>query len=187
MKHSFKFIGILVVTLLWAEFSFSQVTTDYDKTTDFSKYKTYTFEGWQKDSDKILTPFDKDRIQSALKSEFDSRGMKLVDSNADVAITLYIVVEDKTSTTAYTNYVGGMNYGGRWGWGMGMGGASTTYSQDDYKQGTLVVDMYDEGSKQLAWQGVIQSVVQENPQKREKTIPKKIKKLMAKYPIKAID
>ncbi|HUH27690.1 DUF4136 domain-containing protein [Gelidibacter sp.] len=183
MKNYFKIIGILMVTLLCANFSFSQVTSDYDKTTDFSKYKTYTFAGWQKDSDKILTPFDKDRIQSALKAEFDSRGMQLVESNGDAEITLYIVVEDKTSTTAYTNYVGGMNYGGRWGWGMG--GATTSYSEDDYRQGTFVVDLYDANTKQLAWQGVIQSVVQEKPEKRDKSIPKKIKKLMAKYPVKA--
>lgn len=79
--------------------------------------------------------------------------MTLVDSNGGAEITLYIVVEDKTSTTAYTNYVGGMNYGGRWGWGTGMGGATTSYSQDDYKQGTFVVDLYDAGTKKLVWQG----------------------------------
>jgi hypothetical protein len=183
MKRTIKLFGVLIAMMLLSQLSFSQVTSDYDKSTDFSKYKTYTFAGWAKDSDKILTDFDKKRIQEALRSEFANRGLQLVQTNGDAAITLYIVVENETSTTAYTNYVGGMNYGGRRGWGMGMGGATTTYSQDDYMKGTFVVDMYDEDTKQLLWQGVIQSVVQEKPEKRDKSIPKKVKKLMKKFPI----
>ena len=180
MKNAIKFTGILFASLLLAHLSFSQVTSDYDKNADFSKYKTYAFAGWQNDSDKILNEFDKKRILDALTSEFESRGMELVESNGDATITLFIVVEDKTSTTAYTNYVGGMGYRGGWGWGTGA--TTTTYSEDDYLEGTLVVDMYDEEGKHLVWQGVMQTEVQENPQKREKTIPKKIKKLMKQYP-----
>ena len=56
---------------------------------------------------------------------------------------------DKTSTTAYTNYTGGMGYGRGMGWGMGMGSASTSYSEEDYKEGTIVIDFYDEQSKKL--------------------------------------
>ncbi len=115
-----------------------------------------------------------------MQAEFEKRGVQLVDSEGDAAITLFIVVSGKTNTTASTNYLGGMGYRGAWGWGSGA--TTTTYSEDDYLEGTLVVDMYDEDTKQLVWQGVIQTVVQENPQKREKTIPKKMKKLMKKYP-----
>jgi len=182
MKTTIKFTGILAATLLLAHLSFSQVTADYDKNADFSKYQTYSIAGWQQDSDKILTDFDKKRIIDALNAEFSKRGMELVEKNGDAIITLFIVVDNKTSTTAYTSYNGGMGYGARWGWGMGMGTSTTNYSEDDYKEGTFVVDMYDEGSKKLVWQGVIQTVVVENPQKREKTIPKKMKKLMKKYP-----
>ena len=111
--------------------------------------------------------------------------MKEVDSNADVAITLYIVVQQKTSTTAYTNFNGGYGYRGRWGWGYGgMGSANTTYSETDYLEGTFVIDMYNADTKDLVWQGVITDTVKDNPEKREKTIPKKMKKLMKKYPVK---
>jgi len=158
------------------------VTSDYDKNADFSQYRTYHFAGWQNESDQILNDFDKKRITDAIISEFANRNMELVESDGDAAITLFIVVEDKKSTTAYTNYVGGMGYRGV-GWGYGMGSASTSYTENDYRVGTLVIDMYDEESKQLAWQGVIQTTVQEKPKKREKTIPKNIKKLMKGYPV----
>jgi len=175
-------MGILFTNLL-----FAQVKSDYDKTVDFSKYKTYTFRGWAENSDQILNDFDKKRILESFRDELTARGMTKDDSNPDVGITLYIVVQQKTSTTAYSNYNGGMGYGmGRWGWGMGygMGTSTTTYSEDDYLEGTIVVDFYDESTKNLVWQGVLTKKVTENPQKREKTIPKNVSKLMKKYPVK---
>ncbi|WP_026966500.1 DUF4136 domain-containing protein [Algoriphagus terrigena] len=174
--------------LLVSMTGFAQVKSDYDKDTDFTKYKTYSFEGWQKDSDQQLNEFDKKRITDALKAEFEARGMSLVESGGDASIALYLVLDSKTSTTAYTNYMGGMGYGPRWGWGMGAGGmgsATTTYSEDDYIEGTLVVDMYDGSSKGLIWQGILTTIVKTKPEKREKTIPKNVKKLMAEYPIPA--
>ena len=185
-----KTLFVIVVAVFVATLSFAQVKSDYDKNTDFSKYKTFTFEGWQKNSDQQLNDFDKKRILDAFTSEFNARGMSLVESNGDAAIALYIVLDKKTSTTAYTDYTGGIGYGGRRGWGMGMGGvgmgsATTTYDENDYTEGTLVVDMYDAGGKNLLWQGVMTKTVNEKPEKREKTIPKNVSKLMKSYPIKA--
>lgn len=187
MKNLLKTTLTMMVLSLAVGQGFAQVKSDFDKEADFSKYKTYVFAGWQDDSDKILNEFDKKRILEALKSEFSNKGMEVVDSDGDAVITLFIVVNEKTSTTAYTDFNGGMGYGGRWGWGyggMGMGSATTTYTESDYREGTLVIDMYDAGEKKLLWQGVLTSTVNENPKKREKTIPKKIKKLMKKYPPK---
>ncbi|MDZ7604978.1 MAG: DUF4136 domain-containing protein [Cyclobacteriaceae bacterium] len=186
MKTQLRLLLPLLVFAMMANVAIAQVKSDYDKTVDFTKYKTYTFAGWAENSDKILNDLDKKRMLDAFKKELDSRGLTLVDENGDVAITLYIVVEQKTSTTAYTNYNGGMGYGyGRWGWGGGFGSATTTYSEDDYLEGTVVIDFYDSGTKKLVWQGVITKEVTQNPQKREKTIPKSVSKLMYQYPVKA--
>ena len=192
MKISIKSFGLLILVIMFSTNMKAQVKSDYDKNTDFTKYTTYSFAGWVENSDKILTAFDKKRITDALASELSSRSMKYSETGGDAVITLFIVVNQKTSTTAYTNYTGGMGYGGgRRGWGMGYGGvgmgsATTTYSESDYMEGTFVVDMYDSMSKDLVWQGIITGVVKENPEKREKTIPKKMAKLMKKYPIKPI-
>jgi hypothetical protein len=185
-----KCIGLLCLAVLACNVLQAQVKSDYDKETDFSQFNTYTFAGWQNDSDKILNDFDKKRILDALKTEFTDRGMNLVESGGDAIITLYVVVEGKTSTTAYTNYNAGLGYTGRWGWGMGMGvgaTATTNYTQNDYEEGTLVIDMYDEESKHLVWQGILQAEVQEKPEKRDKSIPKKISKLMKEYPVRPVN
>ena len=168
----------------------AQVKSDYDKSVDFTQFKTYKLEGWEQNSDQILTPFDKERIESSLRDELAQRGMREDATNPDAGITLYIVINQKTSTTAYTTYTGSMGYGyGRWGWGMGagMGTSTTTFSEDDYNVGTFVVSMHDGTGKHLVWQGVITSVVKEKPQKREKSIPKKMKKLFKSYPVKPVN
>lgn len=188
MKNLSKSLILGTLMMLFSVAGYAQISSDYDKSTDFMAYKTYSFEGWQKDSDSLVNDFDKKRILDAFKSEFDSRGMSYVQTGGDALVALYLVLDNKTSTTGYTSYMGGMGYGVGRGWGMGVGGmgmgtATTTYSEDDYTEGTLVVDLYDASSKKLVWQGVNTSVVEDKPSKREKTIPKKISKLMKQYPV----
>ncbi len=181
-KISVVFLMVLTISL-----SAQKVTVDLDKSVDFSNYKSIHFLGWQKDSNQLMNDFDKDRMRDAFTNEFNERNMVYVDDDADIEITLYLVLEQKTSTSSYTNYYGGA-YSGyrRGGWGWGNGYASTTYSENDYIKGTLVMDVYDAKTKNLIWQSVASGTVKENPKKREKSIPKGIKKMMKKFPIKPI-
>lgn len=172
-----------------------KVTSDYDKEADFSKYKTFEYYGWTEESDKILNRFQKERIENAFGNEFEKRGLKYVKDGGDMVVSLYIVVDKKTSTTAYTNhYGGGYGYGGM-GWyggyrmgygGMGMGTSTTTYSENDYLEGTLVVDVFDKAEKKMIWQSVGQKTIEENPKKAEKNTPKVAAAIMKPFPIKPI-
>ena len=131
-----------------------------------------------------MNDFDKKRMRDAFQSELGARNLKLDESSTDMAISLYIVVSQQTSTTAYTNYHGGTGYGyRRGGRGWGNGHSTTSYSQNDYLQGVLVMDVFDVNTKKLIWQGVATGTVNEKPEKREKSIPKMVKKLMKKFPI----
>ncbi len=185
MKTTGKFLTIALALTLSANVLFAQAKSDYDKNVDFTKYSTFTFLGWQEESDKQINEFDRERILQAFKNELNARGLTRNDDNPDVAITLFLVFDQKTSITAYSNYNGGMGYGaGRWGWGMGMGSSTTSYSEDDYLEGTLVIDFYDVKSKELVFQGIMTKTVMENPKNRDSTIPKAINKLMKTYPVK---
>ncbi len=190
MKTREKIIYTAIFALMVNSLLFAQVKSDYDKETDFTKYKTYKFLGWVENSDQILSEFDKKRLLESFQKELTARGMTKDESKPDIGITLYVVVQEKTSTTAYTNYNGGMGYRygrwGGWGGGYGMGSSTTTYSKDDYREGTVVIDFYDESTKELVWQGILTKEVVENPKKREKTIPKAVNKLMYKYPVRPV-
>ena len=186
MKQLRFYIVVIISISMFFGCSSVKVTTDSEKHTDFSKYETYSFLGWQENSDKIMNEFDKKRMREAFKNEFDKRNLKYVEEGGDMAISLFIVVSEETSTTAYTNYYGG--YGGRYsrygrgGWGGGH--SNTTYSQEDYLKGTLVMDVFDEKSGDMIWQGVATRTVQEKPEKRDKSIPKTVGALMNKFPVK---
>ena len=179
---------MIIVFIFSIQMNAQKVTVDLDKDADFSQFKTFTFLGWQKNSDQLMNELDKERMRKAFANEFSSREMVKGGDDSDLAIALYLVLEHKTSTTAYTNYYGGRGYGRyyRGGWGWGSGYANTTYSEDDYIKGTLVMDVHDNKTNKLIWQGVVSSTVKENPKKREKSIPKTVKKLMKKFPIEPI-
>ncbi|MCK5280913.1 MAG: DUF4136 domain-containing protein [Cyclobacteriaceae bacterium] len=182
------FLALTGLIIAFSNYSLAQkVTIDYDKSVDFSGSKTYTFLGWQEDIDKIITDFDKKRIKDAFNAEMKKRNLKLVESDGDMVISLFIVVEQKTSTSAYTSYYGGAGAGyRRGGWGWGYGHSTTIYNESDYLQGTMVLNVFKGEAKDLIWQGVASKAIKENPDKREKSIPKVVAKLMKKYPIEPV-
>lgn len=190
MKNLIKSAVLFFVLTLGYTPANAQVTHNSDTSFDFTQIKTYSFGGWQKDSDKIVSDIDKKRIYDAFESEFNQRGITFQKAGADAVVTLYLVVDQKTSTTAYTNFNGGMGMGygygmgyARPGWGWGGGSATTTYSENDYEVGTFVVDIYDTATKKLVWQGVSKKTINPKANKREKSIPKGVSKLMKKYPV----
>ena len=110
MKNYIYFILLAVLTASCG--SGVTVTSDYDKSADFSKYKTYTYYGWAENSDKILTGSDKERIDTAFGAEFAKRGMTINQGDGDAIVSLYIVVNEKTSYSSYTDHYNNGMYGG---------------------------------------------------------------------------
>ena len=181
-----NWIYSLIAILSLAACSSTKFTSDMDKNADFSNYRTYEYYGWQENSDKILNQFDKERLEASFGDELAKRGMTYVESGGDAVVSLFIVVDQKTSTTAYTSHYGGGPYGyGYGGWGWGMGHSTTTYNEYDYLVGTLVIDIFDAQTKNLVWQGVATGTVDDNPQTREKNIPRVVAQIMKQYPIPA--
>ncbi len=60
-----KSFTILVLLAAIVSCSPVKVVTDMDKSVDFSVYKTYSFLGWQDESDKLINDFDKKRVRDA--------------------------------------------------------------------------------------------------------------------------
>lgn len=194
MKHFLSATALTAIFLL-GSCTGIKVTSDYDKTIDFSKFTTYSYHGWAKDSDKLLSPFDKERFEAAFKEEFDSRGLKFMKEGGELIVALFIVTEKKTEQVANTVNVGGYygwgyggyyGYGPGWGWGAPMGNTVTTISQYDYTVGTLVVDVFDAANKKLIWEGTGTKTVDDNPVTREKSIPRSVASIMAQYPVKPV-
>jgi len=189
-----KLLGFwLVAILILSGCSSITVHSDYDKSADFTKYKTLEFLGWAEESNKILNRFDQERIENAFAAEFLKRGFSGVESGGDLAVSLFLVVDQKTSVTAYTNHMnmGGWGYGAGWGWyggygGVGMGTSTTTYNENDYLEGTLVLDVYDTKTKKMVWQSVGQKTIDENPKRADRNTAYVAEKMMKPFPIKPV-
>lgn len=190
MKKTFFIIGLAALFLYGC--SGITVTSDVDKTVDFSQFKTFEYYGWANNSDKLLNDIDKRRIESAFGDEFKKRGMTYVESGGDLVVALHIVTEQKQQTTATTTGVG-MGYGGYggyygygpgWGWGGSM--ATTTYNTYDYTVGTLICDVFHKSDQKLIWEGTGSGTVDSDPSSRDENIPKAVAKIMSNYPIPPI-
>ena len=161
------------------------ITCDYDKEADFTQFKTYSFYGWTKESDKIINSINRERFEEAVAEELNARGLSYVEDGGELTVSLFIQFDQKHGVNAYTNHYGSpYGYGYGYGWGWGYGYSNTHYHEYDYLVGTLVIDIFDHQQKKLIWQGVGSQTVDEKPNNREYGIKRAVRGIIAKYPIK---
>jgi Domain of unknown function (DUF4136) len=162
---------LLFLTMLGGALA-QHVQTDFDHQANFSKYKTYS---WQEI--KPANSLWDARIKNAVDAQLTAKGWTQVDSGGDVAIVA--IKTTKTERTLQTFYNG---FGGGWGWqGFGGFGDSTTTEQD-YKEGTLLIDMYDAKTKQLIWRGSAEDTLSNKATQNEKNLDKGVAKMFKKFP-----
>jgi hypothetical protein len=157
-----------------------QVSYDYDKSADFAKYKTYAF---SEDSKNLpVNELIRDRILKAVETELAAKGFSPSD-NPDVLVDMHVRAEKKTEATATSTGPGYYGYG-RYGYGGGF--SSTQISYNDYVEGTLFINLVDNSTQKIAWQGRGTKTVDENasPEKREANINNGVKQIFYQYPPK---
>jgi Domain of unknown function (DUF4136) len=166
-------IGLLFATASFAQ----QVKTDYDRSADFGKYKTYSWE-------KVQTqdPLWVGRIKEAVNTALTAKGLRAVESGGDIAI---IAIETTQNQQTLNTFYDGL--GGGWGWrGRGFGGlgglGESTTTTDTYKVGTLVVDLFDANTKALIWRGSSSDTLSDKSDKNIKNLDKGVKKLFDHFP-----
>jgi hypothetical protein len=166
-------IALLFATALCAR----QVKTDYDRSADFSQYKTYSWE-------KVQTqdPLWVGRIKDAVNADLTAKGWTQVASGGQVAIVAMEMTKDQqTLNTFYDGFGGGLGWR-RFG-GGGFGDATTT--TENYKVGTLVVDLFDANSKNLIWRGSASDTLSNKSDKNIKNLDKGVQKMFDHFPPQA--
>jgi len=170
-KVMFVLIGMI---FLASTASAQQVKTDYDRSTNFAQYKTYSWE-----QVKTKDSLDVDRIKSAVNAPLAAKGWTQVDSGGDVSIVaMEITKNEQTLNTFYDGFGGGWGFR-RFG-GGGFGEATTT--TDTYKVGTVVVDLFDTKTKQLIWRGSSSDTLSNNSDKNIKNLDKGVDKMFKHFP-----
>ena len=156
-----------------------KVTVDFNHSANFSNYHTYA---WLK---PVQAPgLWPQRITDGVTAELRAKGLTYNPTNPDLMVAAMGASSTKRSLNTF--YSG---TGGGWGWhgGYGMGTATATTTVNEYKQGTVVVDLFDTKNKQLVWRGVATDTASGNPEKNQKKMTKALEKMFKKYPPKAAE
>ena len=159
-----------------------KVTSDYDKGANFTKYKTFSI--YKSDTiNDAISQLNQNRIINAIKNEMVKKGFRENTTSPDLLVNTVAILKDRVSVSSTTNVYG---YGGfyrpySWGGGGAMYG-NTNYDVQHYKDGSLIIDLIDAGSKQLVWQGIGNSEIDKPLKNPDTDIPKAITSIMAGFP-----
>ncbi len=165
-----KSLVFVLFAISLASCSSVRVSADYDKSVDYSQYKTYAF--YKDGIDKVkVHDLDKKRILKAIERELQAKGMTASD-NPDVLVNIFTEASERVDVNQW-------GYG--WGWSPWVwGGSTATVSKST--EGTLYIDLIDAKKKELVWQGVGEGVLTKNIDRKEERINEFVNKILEKYP-----
>jgi Domain of unknown function (DUF4136) len=185
MKRSTLLASIALSVLALGSALAQDVRYNFDKDTDFSKFKTYKWVTL-KDASQLNDIMDKD-IKAAIETELAAKGLtKTEDDSAD----LYIGYQgDIGKEKQFTSYNSSWGYGAGWygrGWYGGPSTSVTTGQTSTIYTGQLALDIYDSAHKDLIWRGVVSKTLdpKAKPEKQQKNLKKAVAKLLKNYPPK---
>lgn len=155
---------------------------DYDKSADFSVYRTFGFPK-ETGTDRggystLLTSY----FKSAVTNAMEARGYKYDPNHPDLLVNFYMNTRERTELRSPHMSLGYGYYGYRY----GLYHAWPLYDEDrtvTYKIGTINVDIVDAEKKQLVWEGVSEGRVSDEAMENPKvTINAVVTELMRQYP-----
>lgn len=156
---------------------------DYDRSADFSVYRTYGFPK-ETGTDRggystLVTSY----LKSAMSSQMEARGYKYSEEHPDLLVNFYMNTRERTEIRPDARASVGYGY---YGYRYGLYNAWPLYDEDrtvTYKVGTLNLDIVDAEKKQLVWEGVAEGRVSEEELQNPKVaINAVVTELMRQYP-----
>jgi hypothetical protein len=176
--HLLRIVTAATIALLLSPASASaqKVSYDFDKTEDFTLFKTFGFKEGTSTGNKLVD----DRIVAALTTALTSKGLKRNDTNPDIWVVTHITFDEKREISTFSTGAAYGPYG--WGWGGGWGG--TDVRVYDIVEGTLIIDIADSKQNQLAWRGIGVKEInpQQKPDKLDKNVVNSVNKILKNFP-----
>lgn len=171
-----KIVKVIAILFLVASCAPIYVNYDYEKGTNFAKYKSYNYYADMKTG---LSELDTKRLLNTLDIQLQEKGFVLSE-NPD----FFIDIKSTEFKGAQRQTVGvgvggsGRNVGGGISIGLPIGQAQVTRK--------ITFDFVDENIKQLFWQAVSESSFNPTttPEKRESRLTAIVAKVLKKYPPK---
>ncbi|WP_034062081.1 DUF4136 domain-containing protein [Lacinutrix jangbogonensis] len=172
-----KIIKLFILILCVSSCAPIYVKYDYEKTTNFSDYKTYNFFS---NIDSGLNELDEERLISALETKLNIMGLQKTE-HASFLIDIKSEAFDENSRSRLGVGVGGGNNG--FGGGVSVG---IPIGQPNVNR-RITVEFVDDSKTGLFWQAISESAFKHNekPEKREVRFQAIVEKMMEGYPPKS--
>jgi hypothetical protein len=179
---------MMIIALMAACASSTNIRSDYDRSVDFSQYKTYGYYSPMGIENPNYSSLLGQMFRDAIDVQMKQRGY-VKSSNPDVLFNVSARMEDKTRVTTTSNpgMYGGGYYGYRYGmydpWG-GYGYGTTTHVSQ-YTEGTVNIDMVDPKLKRMLWEGVAIGRVKDKNDNLRQDIMTGVAEMFEGYPFQA--
>jgi hypothetical protein len=164
-------VGVMALVTTACGYSI-KTATDYDRTVRFSNYHSFFILKGNSSGNPLMDQ----RAQADVETALTSKGwMEVPEGQGQAAVVVHAAT--KTKHTYETLYDG---WGGwRWRWG---GFGDTTTFVNDYKVGTLVVDIFDATSKQAIWHGFASDALSDNARSNAEATEQAVDKMFSTFP-----
>jgi hypothetical protein len=155
-----------------------KIKVEYDKSFDFSKYKTFAMDVYQESAKPMLRL----AILAAVQDDLTKRGVTQVGDNPDIYVQVYGAIDTDFTTHYHDPIYGGtipsINSGIMlW---HNIPGTNTTVV---IPKGELVVDLIDARQKQLVWRGIAKQKLSDRRDELLDQVNTAVEKMFQQYPV----
>ena len=168
--------------------SSEDLVTEYSEHVDFYRYKSYSLLKWDTNNDSIVDEQSKERILYAIANELNLRGFHWNADGGDMRVAVHVLFDKKTAETEYNNYYKnqyGNNYETS---NIGFSKSTQRFDKYEFWEGTLLIDIFDDETKQLIWQGAKVNTLKKaaSTEERNMRIEMIVEETMKEFPIEKI-
>lgn len=182
-RWSACFAGLLAGLLLCS--CATHVRVDYDKSTDFSVYTTYTLLPKSEASTadpRLNSPLIDKRIKAALERNLAAKGFVRQPQNQDMEVLYQINLHHEIASdrSAFTMGLGT----GRRGTAFGLGYAVPVTEIESYEKVMLTIDLLAADTGELLWRGTSSRRISEarTPEQVDTFFKNLVREIMEKFP-----
>ena len=158
-----------------------KIHIDYDQATAFSEYKNFELRETRHDLRRVSPSLHQQVVRQLTDYALEG-GLTRVDSEPDVYLAYYAAYRDDLrlvlSDLEYA-YGPGFSLGSYWEGGVGT--RDVTKKSFTFKEGTVVVDVWDRERKILVWRGMATAALKKDYHKNEEKLEKALEKLMKQW------
>lgn len=163
-----------------------RISTDADPEADFSRYRTWAFYQPIAMEQSGYSSFLTQRIRDGVRREMEARGYVYDEAAPDLRVNFQGIVQEKTNvyTVPRSDFQYFYSYRHRAYYAVPFWYDEAQVNQ--YREGTLTVDLVDAARNRLVWTGsAIGRVTRKAPQERAMEVDRAIAEIYLRYPFRA--